>query len=78
MYVQFVSCDLQRSPGDCGLGQTTANLGGEDCGGFAASLSFRKSLLEAANETMCVVIFFFLSIFYMYGKKDENYIHVGN
>lgn len=36
----LVSCDRQHSPGDWGLGETTANLGGEDFGGTTASLSF--------------------------------------
>lgn len=40
----------QDSPGDCGLGETTANLLGDDFGGNTASTSFCISLLEAVAK----------------------------
>lgn len=45
--VMCYMCDRAHSPGECGFGETTANLFGEDFGDSSASVSFCSSLLEA-------------------------------
>ena len=57
VYAQKPASDTWHSPGDCGLGETTANRLGEDFGGIAASLSFCTSLLEAVWKTVLIYLF---------------------
>lgn len=48
---------LQHLPGDCGLGEITANLVGEEFEGSTASLSFCKSFPAAATEITRAMLF---------------------
>lgn len=52
----YAFSDRQHLPGDCGLGEITANLVGEDFEVITTSLSFCKSFPEAATEIARVLL----------------------